>query len=182
MKLSSLLFLLSVSFLLLSPMYGQEAGRLGKTSASWPGIEFEITKIERVDQNRLLVVIRVQADEKAANPTLLGFPQTASSPGAVAGADIPDPLSLRGAVLVDDANQKKYSALAELPSKPFYGPNELLTTIRPGEWLQMSVLFPSPPIPAAGSDGKVPMQKVSVFLPHAKDPIRNVILPPLKRS
>jgi len=74
------------------------------------------------------------------------------------------------------------SALAELPSKPFYGPNELLTTIRPGEWLQMSVLFPSPPIPAAGSDGKVPIQKVSVFLPHANDPIRNVILPPLKRS
>lgn len=182
MKLQPLLLLVSASFFLFPLVHGQETVSLGKTSANWPGIEWEITRIERVEQDRLLMVVRVHAGEKAANLTLLGFPQTTPSPGTAADTDIPDPLSLRSAVLVDDATQRKYPAFGELPRKPFYGPNEMLTTIRPGEWIQMSVLFPSPPTSVAGPDGKVPVQKVSVFLPHAKAPITNLILPPPPRS
>jgi hypothetical protein len=60
------------------------------------------------------------------------------------------------------------------------GPNAMMTTLRPGNWLQMAVQFPAPPPPPTeASEGKPPVQKVSLQFPNAKLPVKDLTLPPI---
>lgn len=180
MKFATLSFLFGLCLIAPFPLRAQKpaAAPLGKAPSRWPGIELEIARIGRIPPAHLLLAIRVRAGAGAPPLTLLGFPRPVV-PGApvMAGDEVPDPYSLRNAVLTDPATGRKYPALADLPASPFWGPNQLISSIRPGEWVQMAVQFPAPPPPAPGPDGKVPQQRVEILLPHAKEPIRNVPLP-----
>jgi hypothetical protein len=176
---------ITFAFAFIAPLRGQNEAPLGKTSSNWPGVDFEVTQIVRVAPDRLVVVVRVHTGSRAANPTLLSFPKKriSSDPSTYESGlpglpVLPDPFSLQGAVLVDNATRNKYAALADLPSKPFFGPNAAATTMRPNEFLQMAVQFPAPPPPPPDQFGKVPEQKVSVVFPHAKLPVKDLVIPP----
>ncbi len=173
---------LALAFTISPSIFAQDETPLAKTTSNWPGVDFEVMKIMRAAPDRVVLVVRVHAGSGAANPTFIGFvkPSNADSVPAMgpAGDPQPDPLSLRGASLVDVATQKNFPALAEAPSSPFVGPMALITSMRPNEWLQMGVQFPAPPTPPRDENGKVPEQKVFVVFPNAKLPTKEFVLPP----
>lgn len=163
------------------PVLGQES-ILGQTASDWTGVSYQVVKIQRVGPDRILVVVRIVANATAQNPTFLGTMKTVPKNATVvemsSGKYDPTPLMLTKAILVDQQTDAKYSAQPDVPSAPFFGPNMIMTNLRPGGWIQLAVAFPAPPSPAADANGKVPAQKVSIAFPMAKLPAKDIPLPP----
>jgi len=158
---------------------------LGEVDSEWPGVKFQVTQIQRIDSEHLLVTVRLVAGPGAANPTLIGIessngaiPQNAPPQEVASGKYDSTPFSLKTAILYDEGTHQKYTALPGLPAKPFFGPNALLTTLRPGNWIQLAVQFPTPPPPPPSDDQKtISEQRVTIVFPKSKGPIRHLILP-----
>jgi hypothetical protein len=164
--------------------------------AKWPGTKFTISLIKRMDVQRVMMAVQISTDTAAPNSTFLGFwpngqpkpepvaPKAPFKPGVPQGppaiAEHPNPFSLMKAYVVDEANQSQFNAVPQTisTSQPFYGPTEIITTLHPGSWVQMSVQFKLP-VPAPNPDGTVPVQKVDVSLPQAMAPVKGVIVPAL---
>ena len=66
---------------------------------------------------------------------------------------VPLPFSLNGSTLTDLSTGKVFANLPSVPSEPFFGPMETLTSISPGGWIQMGIAFPPLPPPPM-KDGK----------------------------
>jgi|GEM_PF-1395349 len=179
--------LISAFFLCASPLVAQDAKVLGETASDWRGVVYQVTQIQRVNGTYLLVTVRLNVGASAKNPTFIGIPPVAGWKNRVglsqeeldSGQYDPTPLSLADAALVDQTTKTTYKALPTLPADPFVGPNALMTTVRPGDRLQMAVQFPAPPPPPADASGKSPVQKVSLQFPKAKLAIKNLTLPSL---
>jgi hypothetical protein len=180
--------LISAFFLCASPLVAQDAKVLGETASDWRGVVYQVTQIQRVKGPHLLVTVRLNVGASAENPTFIGRPPVAgwkdraklSQKELDSGKYDPTPLSLADAVLVDQATKTTYKALPTLPAAPFVGPNAMMTSLRPGNWLQMAVQFPAPPPPPTeGSGEKPPAQIVSLQFPNAKLPVKDLTLPPI---
>ena len=178
--------LLFLVFLCATPLLALGAKPLGETETTWPGVVYEVTEIQRVKGNYLLVTVRLSVGASAENPTFIGVPPAGGwkkradlTPEELAGGKYdPSPLSLTNATLVDQITKTAYKALPTLPAAPFVGPNTVMTTLRPGGWLQLAVLFPAPPPPPDDGSGKAPAQKVTLQFPNAKLPVQDLTLPP----
>lgn len=162
-----------------------ETGKLlGEVDSEWPGVKFQVTQIQRIDPGHLLVTVRIVVGPDAANPTFIGIespagpiPKNATPQEAASGKYDPTPFSLKTAILYDEGTHQNYTALSELPTKPFLGPNALLTTLRPGNWVQLAVQFPAPPPPTTDAQKTTPEQKATLLFPKAKGPIKHLTLP-----
>lgn len=184
----SCISLISAFFLCAAPLVAQDAQVLGETASNWPGVAYQVTQIQRVNGGtHLLVTVRLNVGVSAENPTFIGTPPVAGwkNPSDLSQEELdsgkydPTPLSLADAVMTEQTTKTTYKALPTLPATPFVGPNAMMTTLRPGNWLQMAVQFPSPPPPPTEAPGeKPPAQKVSVQFPNAKLPVNDLILPP----
>jgi len=157
---------------------------LGQTDTEWKGVTFAVTDIVRVDNTHILVQVRISADATATYPTFIGLPPPAGflppNPTLEQLRDekyLPLAFSLTPGHLLDQKTGVEYPALETLPPAPFWGPNGIATNLGPNTWVQLEVQFNAPPQPAPGPDGKIEAQKVSLFFPKAKSPIKNVIVP-----
>lgn len=157
---------------------------LGEVDSEWPGVKFQVTQIQRIDAGHLLVTVRLVVGPDAANPTFIGIespagaiPKNATPQEAASGKYDPTPFSLKTAILYDEGTHQSYTALPELPSKPFLGPNALLTTLRPGNWVQLAVQFSAPPPPPTDDQKPTPELKATILFPKAKGPIKHLALP-----
>ncbi|XHR29477.1 MAG: hypothetical protein ACFUZC_02735 [Chthoniobacteraceae bacterium] len=171
-------------WLILSASSLADVGKLlGEVDSEWPGVKFQVTQIQWIDSEHLLVTVRLVVGPGAANPTLIGIesstgaiPKSAPSQEVASGKYDSTPFSLKTAILYDEGTHQNYPALPGLPAKPFLGPNALLTTLRPGNWIQLAVQFPAPP-PPPDDQKTISEQKVTLVFPKAKGPIRHLILP-----
>jgi hypothetical protein len=186
MKLFSLL-LIATSLTLTNGLHAQEkkasAPSLAEVETRWPGVLFAISRLERIQDNRLLVVVRVIATSKAARSgTFLGtrppIPPGASKDDIATGLYNARPLSLVSAVMTDDQTQQKYTVLPPVapPGKKYF-PSELANGLLPGQAETLTIQFAAPPAPPPIGGGKPAKQTVSFLLPSAKGPIANVPVP-----
>jgi hypothetical protein len=153
---------------------------LGEVETKWPGILFAISGLERIQDNRLLVFVRVTATSKAARSgTFFGTGQMApagATPAEIAtGIYDRKPFSLASAVMTDDQTQQKYAVLPPVapPGKKYF-PGELANGLVPGQGETLTIQFAAPPSLPAPEGRK---QTVSFLLPSAKGPIANVPVP-----
>jgi hypothetical protein len=154
---------------------------LGEVETKWLGIMFAISRLERIQDNRLLVFVRVTAtSESARKGTFLGS-ESPDSSGATE-ADNPDrkPFSLASTIMTDDQTQQRYPVLPPVaPPGKAYFPGELVSGLHPGQGETLTIQFAAPPWLPASQGGKPAKQTVSFVLPGAKGPIANVPVPAL---
>jgi hypothetical protein len=162
------------------------AENLGEVEGRWPGIILAISRIERIQENRLLVFVRVMATAKSpSSGTYLNMGRPIP-----AGADLTDvpqedlkPFSLASAVMIDEQTQRRYEALPPVaPPGKRYLPAGFSNVLLPGEARTVSIQFASPPVPPTVEDREPPKQTVSFLLTGAKGPIAKVPLPPPSSS
>jgi hypothetical protein len=185
MKLRSSV-VLATALCLVSSLSAQERSRrgdnLGEVETKWPGIQLSISRIERIQDNRLLVFVRVTATMKSSPAgTFLGMGRPV--PVGANLAEVPQedlkPFSLASAVMIDEQTQRRYEALPPVaPPGKKYLPAGFANVLLPGEARTLSIQFASPPAPPV-IEGKVPhKQTVSFLLTGTKEPIVRVPLPP----
>jgi hypothetical protein len=153
---------------------------------TWPGVKLVVFDIKRLDDNHVLMVIRLKSDGAATEPVMIGDLPKEAKPGPAKtqkGAlnddeKLPRPFSLTSARMVDETTRLEFAALPSLPPKPYLGPNAMITTLGPGGWIQMAVCFKAPPPLPVGEDGKRPAQKVTVLFPRAAKALPGLHLPP----
>jgi hypothetical protein len=185
MKLRFSVFLAAVVCLVTS-LVAQERSRrgenLGEVETKWPGILLSISRIERIQDNRLLVFVRVTATTKSSPAgTFLGMGRPV--PAGANLADVPaedlKPFSLASAVMIDEQTQRRYEALPPVaaPGKR-YLPAGFSNVLLPGEGRTVSIQFASPPAPPVIEGREPHKQTVSFLLTGAKGPIARVPLPP----
>jgi hypothetical protein len=178
--------LLATALCLVTTLGAQErshrAENLGEVETKWPGILLSISRIERIQDNRLLVFVRVTATTKSSPAgTFLGMGRPVP-PGANL-ADVPaedlKPFSLASAVMIDEQTQRRYEALPPVAAAgKKYLPAGLSNVLLPGEARTVSVQFASPPAPAVIEGREPHKQTVSFLLTGAKGPIARVPIPP----
>ena len=159
--------------------------KIGEVDTTLPGVRYELSRIERIPHNRLLVAVRILATAKTpAEGAFLGFqpqvPRNASRDALTSGRFAPRPLSFSSSQMIDQATDLKYPALTPIPvgGKEFL-PAEVLGLLRPGQSRAVTLQFAVPKV-LAGSEGSP--QVVSFLFPNAKGPITRVAIPPLSSS
>ncbi len=186
MKLFSLLAV-ATSLALANGLHAQEqkarTTHKAEVETKWPGVLFAISRLERIQDNRLLVFVRVVATSKSApSGTYLGtrpaIPPSASKDDIATGLYNGRPFSLASAVMTDDQTQQKYAVLPPVaPPGKAYFPGELANGLLPGQGETLTIQFAAPPAPPPVEGGKPAKQTVSFLLPSAKGPIANVPVP-----
>jgi hypothetical protein len=157
-----------------------QAGRFPEVETKWPGVRFQLFRIERNSLNRLVVAVRIVATDKAPpSGTFLGTetpkPVNASPIDVGMGVYDPKPFSLAASQMIDDATGKKYSVLPSLaPSGTMYLPDSTAKSLLPGQAEVLTIQFAVPP-PASGDEAQ--RQTVSLLLPNAKAAIQKVPIP-----
>jgi hypothetical protein len=121
---------------------------------SWPGVSYQVLDIERIQDNRLLVVLQLVADKKktSAQGVFIGvktpIPADASTEDIQAGRYDPKPFSIASSQMVDDQTGEKYPALpAVAPEGKAYPMDYILTKLVPGttsEYLSLQFAAPTP--------------------------------------
>ena len=164
MKLFSLL-LIATSLTLTNGLHAQEqkasTTNLAEVETKWPGVLFAISRLERIQDNRLLVFVRVIATSKAARSgTFLGtrpaIPPGASKEDIATDLYNAKPFSLASAVMTDDQTQQKYPVLPPVapPGKEYF-PGELANGLLPGQGETLTIQFAAPPCAASVGRRKV---------------------------
>jgi len=148
---------------------------LGESAAQWPGTRLQVIRVERVANEKkpgeelLLFAIRLTHAKGGHGPIFLGEPSP-TDPTRVT------PFSLTKATLVDEQRSTRHPALSWLPTTPFFGPESVVTSVHPGQWIGMAVAFPAPP-PVTDAQGNPLPQSVTLHLPGADRPIRRIPVP-----
>ena len=166
----------------LSGLHAQrhEAGTLGEVETMWPGIRYQLLKLERIPPDRLLVALRISATREAsASGTLIGtkvsVPANISQLEALSARYAPRPLSLASSKMIDEQTGRQYPALPPMASaERKYIPGEILSTLFPGQSEVLTVQFSVPPSGETASQ----KQSASLLFPNAKGPIAKVPIPP----
>ncbi len=178
--------LICLGGLLLSGALGlaQQASLGSAEITTWPGIKYEVIRLQRIAGDRLLVGIKLVATDHAPKSgTLIGVkvpvPSGASPEDIQLGRYDPKPFSLATSKITEEKTGQEYAAVPPLATGPQYIPGEIITTLVPGRSEILTVQFPLPPPPvdASGAPSRE-KQTVSLFLPNAKDPIAKIPLPP----
>ena len=179
--------IICLSIILLCPLtaVGQQSAKKLKleVETNWPGIQFRIDRMERILDERLLVVVRVVATAKApAEGTLIGIKPTGAADGTREGRQSASyelrPFSLASSVMVDDLTAQRFPALPPIfPLGREYAPSEILAHFLPGRAEVLTLQFKVPPA-AMRADSASGKQTVSFLLTNAKGPISGVPVPP----
>ena len=184
MPLGKLAICLGIIFL--SPLcaIAQQPAKKSKfeVETAWSGIQFQLVKIERILDERLLVVVRIVATAQApATGTLIGV-KTPVLPGATledlrSGYE-PRPFSLASSVMIDDLTSQRFPALAPIfPPGKEYAPAEILAYLSPGRAEVLTLQFKVPPAALRADGPASEKQTVSLLLTNAKAPITGISLP-----
>ena len=185
MKLLALVVTTTTLWLVNTLVAQERSGRaenLGEVEARWSGIILAISRIERIQENRLLVFVRVMATAKSSpSGTFLGMGRPL--PAGANLAEVPKedlkPFSLASAVMIDEQTQRRYEALPPVaPPGKKYLPAGFSNVLLPGEARTVSIQFASPPVPPTIEGREPQKQTVSFLLTGAKGPIEKVPLPP----
>jgi len=172
-----------VAFVSIGGLAAESGGAaLGHTEVetNWPGVRFQIFRIERIPPNRLVVAVRIVATDKAPpEGTFLGtkgqIPPNASREDINMGLYDPQPFSLSSSVMIAEQTGQRYSVLSPVaPPGRKYLPDAVLALLRPGQSELLTIQFALPP--EANSE----KQTASFLLPNAKGPIARVPIPPLE--
>jgi hypothetical protein len=152
-----------------------------EVETTWPGVRFQLFRIERIPPNRLVVAVRIFATEKAPRSgTFLGtrtpIPANANREDIGMGLYDPKPFSLAGAVMIDDQSGQRYSVLPSIaPVGQQFLPSATLASLMPGQAEMLTIQFAIPPS-LSGED--LQEQTVSFLFPEAKGAIAKVTIPP----
>lgn len=180
-RIGSLLFLVLLIGGPLSPAEAQrfDEDNLGAVETLWPGVRFQLLKLERIPKSRLLATVRIFATSHSpGSGTLIGT--KAATPDHVSKEDLlsarfaPRSFSLEAAEMVHEQTGRKYPTLVPEGSGRSYAGSEVLTTLLPGQAEVLTIQFALPP--EANSE----KQTASFLLPNAKGPITRVLIPPLE--
>jgi hypothetical protein len=159
---------------------GSQSGRFPEVETKWPGVRFQVFRIERNSLNRLVVAVRIVATDKAPpSGTFLGtktpIPANASPADIGTGIYDPKPFSLAASEMIDDETRQKYFVLPPIaPPGLTYLPGTIVKSLLPGEATLLTIQFAIPPSPPGDENRK---QTVSFLFPNAKGPITNVLIP-----
>jgi len=179
-KLFTFLFILVAIF----PCAAQQlTAPLPDVRTTWPDIHYQVFRIDRISQNRIVIEIKIYATSAAPQEgTFIGvnvpIPKNTDPKMIAAGMYRPDPFSLGSAVLTDDATNQTYQMVLPDPAGPTYYPWQTIATLHPNQARPMDIEFPCPPPPPLGPDGTAPKQTISILLPNAKGPLVHITLPP----
>ncbi len=182
MKSHVLSFVFALSLL---PLMAQDKATPPEGKTNWPGIHYQIMYLARIQQNHLLVGIRLFATNEApAGGTLIGVPvpvpANANPSDIAAGAYRPSPFTMDSSVMTDDLTQKTYPVVPSvaLPGHK-YRPAVLLETLAPGQGDMVTLQFEVPPPPPPPAPGLPPVKQTLSFLfTNANGAITHVPLPP----
>ena len=158
----------------------QGAGGFPEVETTWPGVRFQLFRIERIPLNRLVVAVRIFATDKAPRSgTFLGtrtpIPANANREDIGMGLYDPKPFSLAGAVMIDEQSGQKYPVLPSIaPVGKQYLPSATLASLMPGQAEMLTIQFAIPPSPPGDEAQK---QTASFLFPEAKGPIAKVQIP-----
>lgn len=159
---------------------GSQSGRFPEVETKWPGVRFQVFRIERNSLNRLVVVVRIVATDKApASGTFLGtkspIPANARPIDITAAMYDPKPFSLAASEMIDDETRQKYFVLPPIAQPGMtYLPGTIVRSLLPGEAALLTIQFAIPPSPPGDENRK---QTVSFLFPNSKGPITNVLIP-----
>lgn len=145
---------------------------LASVSTEWKGVHFEIAQIQRLDENHILVAVRIRGDATATNPTLISGRMLILEDGS----EEITPFTLIGATLSDPETGQTYPAVEGVPAEPYWGEPSIVTSLRANTWIQLAVRFKAPP-PRINADGRRAEQKISFQFPKAKKATNPVSLP-----
>ena len=150
-------------FLLASSCYAQES----KPKADVP--RAVISDVKTTHDGGLVFACRVFASKTKIlylhGEFVKPVPGGPTDPGA--SDPVPLPFSLNGSTLTDLATNKVFANLPSVPSEPFFGPMEILTSVSPGGWIQMGIAFPPLPPPPM-KDGKKQPYSLLFSIPSLK--------------
>jgi hypothetical protein len=159
---------------------GSQSERFPEVETTWPGVRFQLFRIERNSLNRLVVAVRIVATDKAPpTGTFLGtktpIPANASPVDIGMGVYDPKPFSLGASEMIDDETGRKYPVLPPIaPPGRTYLPGTIAKSLSPGQAEVLTIQFAIPPSPSADENRK---QTVSFLFPNAKAPITKVPIP-----
>jgi hypothetical protein len=184
--LISLVIITSVAFCrgLFAQESGARSGKISNVETKWPGVIFSIYNVERIEDDRLLVWVRVSATSKAPRQgILLGtkpeIPASATKDEIATGRYNAKPFSLASSVMTDDQTLQKYPVLPPVaPPGKAYFPGELANGLAPGQSEMLTIQFASPPAPPPVEGREPARQTVTLLLTGAKGPIFRVPIPP----
>jgi len=180
-RLQALLCAMVALTLLMGGAPANSAPSFPEIETTWPGVRFQLFRIERNSLNRLVVAVRIVAIDKAPpSGTFLGtktpIPANASPIDIDMGAYDPKPFSLAAAEMTDDETGKKYFVLPPIaPPGMTYLPGTTAKSLLPGQAEILTVQFAIPPSPPGNEFRK---QTASFLFPNAKGPITKVPIPP----
>ncbi len=156
-----------------------EAGTSGEVETIWPGIRYQVLKLERIPPDRLVVAVRIFATRQApASGTLIGtripVPANISKEEMLSARYAPRPFSLASSKMIYEQTGQQSPALPPVSSAGRnYIPGEILSTLFPGQAEVLTVQFSVPPATEAAGQ----KQSVSFLFPNAKGPIGKVPVP-----
>ncbi len=151
---------------------------------TWPGIYFKLVKIERILDDRLLVVIRIVATPQApATGTFIGvtppIPAGTTPEELRSGRYESRPFSLASSIMIDDLTSQKFPTLAPIfPAGKEYAPAEIYASLVPGRAEIVTLQFKVPPA-ALNPQGRPEKHTVTLLLTNAKAPLTGIPIPSL---
>ena len=154
-----------------------------EVETNWPGILYNFVKVERILDDRLLMVIRIVATSQApATGTLIGvktsIPSDATLEDRRSGRYDSRPFSLASSVMIDDLTLQRFPALPPVfPPGKEYAPAEILAYLTPGRAAVLTLQFKVPPAALRADGPASEKQTVSLLLTNAKAPITGISLP-----
>jgi hypothetical protein len=179
--------MICLAIIVLGPLgaAAEQSARKSKleVETAWPGVLFQLVKIERILDERLLVVVRIVATAKApATGTLIGIKPTVAVDGARDDGQPPTyelrPFSLASSVMIDDLTAQRFPALSPIfPPGREYAPSEILAHFPPGRAEILTLQFKVPPTALRADSGSAKLT-VSLLLTNAKGPISGIPIPP----
>jgi hypothetical protein len=182
------LFVMAASLSLAGGLFAQEqksgSARTLTVESKWTGVNLAIYDVKRIQDNRLLVSVRVIATAKAPKEGIVlgekpAIPASATKEEIGTGRYNAKPFSLASSTMTDDQTLQKYPVLPPVaPPGKAYFPGELANGLLPGQAETLTIQFTAPPAPPLVEGREPPKQTVSFLLTGAKGPILRVPIPP----
>ena len=162
----------------------QQSAKRFEVETTWPGVHYKLVKIERILDERLLMVVLISATSKApAKGTFIGVrpsvPANATVEERRSGRYEARPFSLASSVMIDDQTSQKFSALAPVaPPGKDYASAQVFANLMPGRAEIMTLQFKVPPTSLNQTAEESPEKPtVSLLLTNAKAPITGIPIP-----
>jgi len=166
-SLIGLLFFLGLGLLSAKCQTNVDAPKTYGVDTQFPGVRFDIMKIERTVQNRLMILVCIHATHDISpQGVFLGTrvipPPHPTWQQVASGIYAPKPFSIRSTVMIDELSQQRYPTLRPV-APPGRGTlrDQTFARIGPGQSAFLNLQFampPPPPPPPPGTQPPPPTQ------------------------